>query len=170
VTAYAGALVSFAVMGAAVFLGSFGEADAAAADPAAAAAEAASRISLGGFYVLMLIHSLTSVLDASQLLSEVAGHAVRVSQLLSHLHNASRPVPHLGSEHRVLYSPGVFVYSEDGGGACARHPASQDDLRRHPPAELDAMAGRAAVKDYCGVRLSDKCGRGWQFGLGAGVG
>jgi hypothetical protein len=67
-------VVNFAIIGFAVFHTTFASSK--------GTSEQASRISLAGFYVIMVMYSLTTVLDASQKLGELAGHAVRICDLI----------------------------------------------------------------------------------------
>lgn len=68
---YGAPIVNWGIIGFAVFYTTF-------AHPPSSSGSEASRISLTQFYLIMLMNALTSTLDASKALGEVAGHAARI--------------------------------------------------------------------------------------------
>ena len=68
---YGSAVANYAIIGFAVFHAGFFSADSSKGD-------AASRISLASFYLIMVANAMTSVLDVSRSAGELAGHAARI--------------------------------------------------------------------------------------------
>jgi hypothetical protein len=71
---YYSILINYLVIGYAVFFHVLGT-------DAKSQGEMAQLISLGSFYLIMLINSLTSVLDATKQLGEIAGYSARICNL-----------------------------------------------------------------------------------------
>ena len=83
---YGSVMVNYAIIGFAVFQGHFFAAG-------ATQGEAAARVSLASFNLIMVANALTSILDTSRYLGEAAGHAARICDFVRAMSAAAQPYP-----------------------------------------------------------------------------
>ena len=115
VSDYGSPLVNYAVMGFAVFYGSFFASGSSQGSDA-------SKVSLGTFYLIMVSSALTTVLDASKSLGELAGHSVRLCDFIRAMQNVQRQEPDAQKHSREA------VCQHDGASLMHQHGAP-----RQPP-------------------------------------
>lgn len=105
---YYAVAVNYGIIGFAVFVGTFTQ-------DAESGGAAASDVSQASFYLIMLMHSLTSILDATKELGEVAGHTARIHNFLKQMESISPDKGH----GEPLNKPSPFsprIPSQPGGG------------------------------------------------------
>lgn len=90
--------MNYTTIGLAVFYGTM-------ASDAGSHGAAAKDISQASFYLLMLINSLTSILDATQKLGEVAGHTARISEFMAQVATAAPLGAAAGARAGAAFEP-----------------------------------------------------------------
>jgi hypothetical protein len=170
---YFAIVVNYGIIGLAVFTGSFTQST-------DTKGTAASAVSLASFYLIMLMNSLTTILDATKQLGEVAGHTARICSFMQQMDSIAtcagrspqrRTVspfsPRIassleGSRHgsqTLLGSPAqaADVAAPSGQGRSAFRRVMSDTLkRRRPPSEeLDLWHSNEALATAFGGILPE---------------
>ena len=160
--------VNYGIIGVAVFIGSFTQ-------DSETGGAAASEISQASFYLILLMNSLTSILDATKELGEVAGHTARIHNFLKQMESISPDKGQGGASHKAspfsprtssqpgaagrdghtLLRPSTHVVDVDSPGSQSRpmRRVLSDTLnRRRPPSEeLDVWHSNDAESVFGGT-------------------
>ena len=135
-------MVNYAIIGFAVFHGNFFAAEASHGD-------AASRVALASFNLIMVANALTSLLDASRSLGEVAGHAARIGDFVRAMAAAQRPL--VSAMHAQAHAPDTslsHVFSRTGSRRLWQHGVGGRWVRRShcTPAHRQQMRARLSFR------------------------
>ena len=136
---YYATAVNYIIIGLAVFSGSFTHGP-------QTAGTSAGQISEASYYLIMVMNSLTTILDATKQLGEVAGHTARIHTLMQQMDVIAPPKGHPAQSRSSPFSPRPRPRVEEGRRDALAMQASPamvldcDDPVRQPSSKRHVLA------------------------------